>query len=662
MQPNTTIVKSLGDLGGNKIDMKIDANSIEHIMAVLTDLYSDPIAAVVREYSTNAYDSHKESGQTRPIEVTLPTTFDPNFRVKDFGVGLSVNDVENIYSQYGASTKRGTDEQTGMLGLGCKSGLTYSDQFIVNAVKGGVKVSVVVSRTEKGTGVMETLDTVTTDEPNGVEIVIPTRAGDSYKFANIASDFYAYWPKGAVLVDGAEPKRFDEVATVIKVTDDIYLVKGMGDHKIVMGDVAYPVAFDKITFANAERGWNNSWAVVAFVPMGSVNFTPSREQLHMTRLTTNTLKGIGEAFDAAIVKRIEEAVEKCDTYHDAWVKAKEWSDIVKFGNVNITYKGEAIPNEVKIDGIVVRPGTRGGIHRGGGRSFTHNKKSYLFITGFTKTLSDGKVILDSTSSSQRSIISKWLDEVGPYFSEYMLVMEPVDNVWLGDDVVNISWEEIKAATKHLRSASYRQAAGTYPIYDPTDTYAKDMIMPASDKIAWMHYKGENNNFSINDAVKALPGYYIVRVAGNRLIKFNRDFPEVKSVKAVVRETLSTNLPAKTKFDLMADTWDRHTMEYFGSWDASKIRDPAIVSLIDDCNKALKSDWNAKHTAQVATAARFGIVLQQDEAKEKPGEAKESLAGYPLLAVHFNYYGRFQEPSVPRDHIYEYINFIYEWSI
>ena len=189
MQPNTTIVKSLGDLGGNKIDMKIDANSIEHIMAVLTDLYSDPIAAVVREYSTNAYDSHKESGQTRPIEVTLPTTFDPNFRVKDFGVGLSVNDVENIYSQYGASTKRGTDEQTGMLGLGCKSGLTYSDQFIVNAVKGGVKVSVVVSRTEKGTGVMETLDTVTTDEPNGVEIVIPTRAGDSYKFANIASDF-----------------------------------------------------------------------------------------------------------------------------------------------------------------------------------------------------------------------------------------------------------------------------------------------------------------------------------------------------------------------------------------------------------------------------------------------------------------------------------------
>ena len=40
-----------------------------------------------------------------------------------------VEDIHSIYSQYGESTKRGTNAQNGMLGLGCKSALTYTNQF-----------------------------------------------------------------------------------------------------------------------------------------------------------------------------------------------------------------------------------------------------------------------------------------------------------------------------------------------------------------------------------------------------------------------------------------------------------------------------------------------------------------------------------------------------
>src|SRR6185437_4514816 len=145
-------------MGGDKIGMTVNQDSLAHIMSVLTNLYENPLLAIIREYSTNAWDSHVAAGQTRPIEVTTPNMLTSTLKIKDYGVGMDKEDIRNIYSQYGASTKRGTNEQTGMLGLGCKSALTYTGQFNIIAVKAGIKTSVVVSRSEDGYGVMEIVD------------------------------------------------------------------------------------------------------------------------------------------------------------------------------------------------------------------------------------------------------------------------------------------------------------------------------------------------------------------------------------------------------------------------------------------------------------------------------------------------------------------------
>jgi hypothetical protein len=60
------IIDKTGHIGGNSIAMSIDPGSVMHIMSVLTDLYSDPEAACIREYSTNALDSHIDAGISRP--------------------------------------------------------------------------------------------------------------------------------------------------------------------------------------------------------------------------------------------------------------------------------------------------------------------------------------------------------------------------------------------------------------------------------------------------------------------------------------------------------------------------------------------------------------------------------------------------------------------
>lgn len=59
-----------GTLGSeDRTRMTFDENSIAHLMSVLTDLYSDPEMAVIREYSTNALDAHRAAGINDPIEV-----------------------------------------------------------------------------------------------------------------------------------------------------------------------------------------------------------------------------------------------------------------------------------------------------------------------------------------------------------------------------------------------------------------------------------------------------------------------------------------------------------------------------------------------------------------------------------------------------------------
>src|SRR6266498_3259199 len=108
MKPDVRIHEIESTLQGEQVDMTIDDDAIDHIMDLLTDLYSDPEMAVLREYSTNARDSHIEAGiADRPIEVSLPTPLSQFLRIRDFGAGLNAEDIREIYSRYGKSTKRG---------------------------------------------------------------------------------------------------------------------------------------------------------------------------------------------------------------------------------------------------------------------------------------------------------------------------------------------------------------------------------------------------------------------------------------------------------------------------------------------------------------------------------------------------------------------------
>jgi len=91
------------------IGMSLDMDSAQVLMQMLSkNLYSDPIGSTVRECASNALDSHRRAGVTEAIIVSLKINTENNyeFSVEDFGTGLNADDVENIISKYGKSTKR----------------------------------------------------------------------------------------------------------------------------------------------------------------------------------------------------------------------------------------------------------------------------------------------------------------------------------------------------------------------------------------------------------------------------------------------------------------------------------------------------------------------------------------------------------------------------
>lgn len=321
MKPNTTLHAFNLTTASEVKTMGIDVHSTAHIIGLLTDLYSDQELAVIREYSTNAADSHSQSGQTRPIEVSFPVDnqLDAQFVVQDWGLGLSKDDITEVYSMYGASTKRDTNDATGMLGLGSKSGLTYAVSFTVDATKDGWRTIATVTRGETGVGEIQILLHQETDGPNGVKITIPVENG--FSFGQKATDFFFYWRDGNVLTNGEAPLTIDDDEEWTQIDPDVYTkayngYRNSGVSKIVMGGVPYPL----------EKEVYPRTAVVAFVPIGAVDFVPAREALLFNDLTEEVVDDICDFVTVQVFRKFEEEADACLTDWERLKLIKRWSN------------------------------------------------------------------------------------------------------------------------------------------------------------------------------------------------------------------------------------------------------------------------------------------------------------------------------------------------
>ena len=74
-------------------------------------LYQNKVRAIIRELSCNAVDSHVAAGKSgTPFDIHLPNSLEPWFSIRDYGTGLSHEQVINIYTTYFESSKTDSND------------------------------------------------------------------------------------------------------------------------------------------------------------------------------------------------------------------------------------------------------------------------------------------------------------------------------------------------------------------------------------------------------------------------------------------------------------------------------------------------------------------------------------------------------------------------
>jgi len=328
---DTTGVSTTGVAASHR--STISEKGAKFIIHILRDtLYTDKILAPIREYSTNAVDAHVEAGcPTKPIRVTLPNSLCKEFKVRDFGKGMSEKKVFSVFSNYGESTKRGTNDQVGMLGIGSKSAFAYTKNFSVITYLSGVKTTYIASIETSDEGDFMRFCQEKTDEPNGTEIVIPVDAKDVNEFTNRAARFFRFWNVMPVFEGNVLSITAPKTEYVGKDKDWYITETDNNATHVLMGNIAYAVRSSEVKWDSMNldaqlrdalvRLFSNG--MVLCVNIGDVDIASNREALQMTTKTCDKLISILKKANDELTAYVDEKAKDKKTNFERVVGIEE---------------------------------------------------------------------------------------------------------------------------------------------------------------------------------------------------------------------------------------------------------------------------------------------------------------------------------------------------
>lgn len=283
-------------------------------------LYSNPILAVCREISCNARDAHREVGDfTTPISIHLPNSLEPEYRIKDFGPGISPDRVENIFTKYAASTKRNDNIQTGYWGLGSKSVFSVSDTAVVITIFNGIKYSYTCYIDQTNVGKMALLNKEKTSEPNGTEIIIPIKPQDFQSFKLHTEEACRHWDvkpniTGGTITWTSIKKAMSGKNWSINDVENHYY----GDAKAIIDGIEYPldlVALKK--YADTKLITNCRGTLHLIFGIGELSLAANREQIYLDKPTQDKIRFRLEEISKEVVKLVEAKIDAMPNYWQA---------------------------------------------------------------------------------------------------------------------------------------------------------------------------------------------------------------------------------------------------------------------------------------------------------------------------------------------------------
>jgi hypothetical protein len=309
------VLSNVGEIGEFRI-----RNSAKAFNILSSGLYANKIRAVIRELSCNAVDSHAAAGKHEtPFDVHLPNQLEPWFSIRDYGTGLSHEQVTQIYTTYFESTKTASNEFIGALGLGSKSPFSYTDNFTVTAIQSGKKGIYSAFINAEGVPSIAQMMSEDTDEPNGVEVKFSVNdRWDFSKFHDEARTVYQYF-KLRPVVSGYDNFKF---VTIDYETQDIipgvHIYSSRRNSMAIMGNIAYPIDIPAADTSLGEFRNMLQCGLELHFGIGELDFQASREGLSYIPQTIEAIKRKLEAVNAQLATHI---AKEADAITNLWDRA-----------------------------------------------------------------------------------------------------------------------------------------------------------------------------------------------------------------------------------------------------------------------------------------------------------------------------------------------------
>lgn len=631
-------------LTGERGKFSVHEHAHEKIMGVLTNLYEDPEDAAVREYLTNALDAQIEAQANdpsyvwRPIEVTTPSHFNKTYSIRDFGPGMNNNDIETIYSQYGYSTKEHTNDQTGMLGLGSKCGLTYTGQFTVVGYKGGVRTRALITLNEDEVPEYFILDEVPSDEPSGVEIQIPVR--DRNSFEEKTKRFLRWWKPGQVLVNGREPEYhgFDEVKPGIYLIENSEYSRFPQSY-VIMGNVPYAVDPEYVPEELRDAGLG----FAAYVPMGTVDFPPSRERLRYNSRTKDAIEEIGkDLFEFVLDKKLCEVTNQ-PNHKEAFIA---WSMLPRgFANhskaQNLLYKGDRFITRFDHEYMALSwdYNGRGQIAE---RSRVHLSS---VITGASNymTFRDLGVVVTGVKKKPTPVfkkkLRKYLRDNG-LGEEAHLVDKDYDCKWL-DHVPRLTADDVNAIKLPRNPSATTKSASLYDTYtldSNGDVVADESAVVAASAGQTITYVSpadiretyRKSGCKPESLIKQIgTGYVLVVLAKNRFDKFKRAHPKAVPLADAIQARINALVAASTNAEFIVGELGPTETHFFRAVDPAELKDKDLADVAREVQKTGDTTHyqRALTLRDFARRASVSVVVPDQTARNFTDPSKE----YPLIS-------------------------------
>ena len=374
--------KIIIETGGEGCEESFAIGNLGFILSTLRDkMYSNPVKTICREISCNARDAHREVGTPElPIEIHLPYRFDSNFKIKDFGPGISPSRMSNVFIRYGNSTKNDSNTETGGFGLGAKTPFAYSDQFsivtIVPEVWGAYNCSECgeefVQSDIISVGCPECQTELTykrcpvhakrnyiayidasqegrmrcvghaevVDEPCGTEIIIYVHEDDWYRFSQDIVEVTTWWDVHPNFTGNKNVPEYPEDVKNPYLEGDGWCMPRLDSARetslAIVDRVAYPIDNYSVKTGRSDLEAMLWHGVNLYFDVGDLELARNREQLQYNNTTNAKIQERLGELSAALAGVLGEKLAACASLREAMWLYGEFKE----------HLGSALPTEL----------------------------------------------------------------------------------------------------------------------------------------------------------------------------------------------------------------------------------------------------------------------------------------------------------------------------